>query len=448
MKLKEFIVRWCPPALRPLLERVEGSPLGYRLASGGFWSVAGAVISRGLTLAATILIARMLGKSTYGELGIIQSTVGMFSVFAGFRLGITASKHVAEYRRTDPERAGRIISLAGTFAFISGGIFSLLLFIFAPWIASHVINAPHLAGLLRVAALLMFILALNDAQNGTLSGFEAFKTIAIVNLFSGLLSFPLLVIGAYLAGLKGAVWALVVNAAFLWLFNQIALRKVAHKHHVPLKFRGILKERSVLWHFSLPALLGSALVNPVNWACGAILVNQPGGYAEMGILNAANQWFALIIFLPTLLGNVILPILSERLGQDDKKQSRKMLILAIQLNAFLILPLVLLAAIASPWIMDLYGSDFASGWPTLVAVLFTAGLLAIQMPVGQTIAASGKMWLGFTMNASWAALYLIGTVTLIDLGSLGLALARGFAYVIHTFWTFGFVYFFTREKKS
>jgi len=57
-----------------------------------FWSMAGAVISRGLMLVASIFVARMLGKTGFGELGMIQSTVGMFGVFAGFGLGLNCNK--------------------------------------------------------------------------------------------------------------------------------------------------------------------------------------------------------------------------------------------------------------------------------------------------------------------------------------------------------------------
>ena len=53
---------------------------------------------------------------------MIQSTVGMFGVFAGFGLGLTATKHVAEFRQSDPDRAGRIIGLSGLFAIGPGGL--------------------------------------------------------------------------------------------------------------------------------------------------------------------------------------------------------------------------------------------------------------------------------------------------------------------------------------
>ena len=287
MSVKSIASTFCPPLLRPVFNRIDNSPIGSRLARGVFWSMAGAVISRGLMLAASVLVARMLGKAGFGELGMIRSTVGMFGVFAGFGLGLTATKHVAEFRSSDPARAGHIIALSWIVAMVTGGLMALGLFIFAPWLAEHTINAPHLTGVLRIGALILFINALNGAQTGALAGFEAFKTIAHVNLFVGLISFPILVGGAYFGGLTGAVWALAINLGVNWLLNHLALRKEARRYNVPLAFRDCSRELSVLWRFSLPAVLAGSMVGPVRWACSALLVNQPDGYGEMGIFTAA-----------------------------------------------------------------------------------------------------------------------------------------------------------------
>jgi len=395
-------------------------------------------------LAASVLVARMLGKTGYGELGMIRSTVGMFGVFAGFGLGLTATKHVAEFRQSDPDRAGRIISLSWLVAMVTGGLMALGLLIFAPWLAGYTINAPHLTGVLRIGALILLINALNGAQTGALSGFEAFKTIAYVNLFVGLLSFPILITGAYLGGLTGAVWALVINLGTNWLLNHLALRKEAKRHNVPLAFRNCSRELSILWKFSLPAVLSSSMVGPVNWACGALLVNRPNGYDEMGIFSAANQWFAMLLFLPSLLGQVVLPVLSERFGQQDRRQLLKTMVFAIRVNALIMLPIVLLASIASPYIMSLYGEGFANGWPTLIVVLFTAGIVACQTPVGPTITAAGKMWIKLAMNLGWAVLFIIGTLLLVDNGALGLASARALSYVLHVSWVLAFAFYLVR----
>ncbi|MFZ2405405.1 MAG: oligosaccharide flippase family protein, partial [Methylobacter sp.] len=430
------------------LAKIEASEIGYRIAKGAFWSLAGAVISRALMLVASIVVARILGKTGFGELGIIQATVGMFGVFAGFGLGLTATKYVAEFRQSDPERAGRIIGLSGLVAMATGSLMALGLLVFAPWLAEHTINAPHLTGVLRIAALILFISALNGAQTGALSGFEAFRTIACVNLFVGLISFPILVLGTYLCGLTGAVWALAINLCFNWLLNHLALRIEARRHKVPFTLRNCSHEMLVLWRFSLPAVLASALVGPVNWLCATFLVNQPDGYGEMGIFNAANQWYVMLMFLPGLLGGVVLPVLSERLGQKDTSQSMKTMVLAMKANALIVMPFVLIACIISPCIMGFYGPDFRDGWPTLVIVLLTAGLVSVQVPVGQIIAATGQMWVGFSMNMGWAIVFIMTTLLLVDKGSLGLAAARGVGYIFHATWTFGFAIWLIHKEAN
>lgn len=116
MSFKKLAYTCSPSAVHPFYRRIKSSKVGSRLAHGVFWSMAGSVISRSMMLCATVLLARMLGKMFYGELGIIQSTVGMFGVFSGFGLGLIATKHVTEFCQRDPERMGRTIGASGLFA--------------------------------------------------------------------------------------------------------------------------------------------------------------------------------------------------------------------------------------------------------------------------------------------------------------------------------------------
>lgn len=448
MRIKFLLLKWCPAFLHPALKRIENSPTGYRLARGTFWSIGGAILSRGLMLTASILVARILGRNEYGELGMIRTTVNMFGVIAGFGLGLTATKYVAEFRTKDPDKAGRILGLSGLFAAVTAGLMAIILFIFAPWLSEITINAPQLAGILRIGAIILFFNALNGAQTGALAGFEAYKTIAKVNIFVGIISFPILILGAYLGGLTGSVWALSINLIINWLLNHIAVRKEAKKNSVPFTFKNCIHERSILWKFSLPAALGSCLVGPVNWACCAMLVNKPEGYSEMGIFSAANQWFNILLFLPSMIGGVILPVLSDQLGRNNIKASIKTLIISVKINLLIVAPLVLIASITSPYIMSLYGDDFVNGWPTFIVVMFTALLLAVQRPVGQIISASGRMWTGLSMNGGWALVFIITTYLLTNYGSFGLASARAFAYLIHSLWTLIFAIWFIRKGTT
>ncbi len=401
-------------------------------------------MARGLALLSSVVIARLLSKVGFGELAIIYSTIAVFQFFAGFGLGMTATKYVAEHRHSDPVKAGRIIAMAWLVTAVTGTTCALLLVVLAPWLAAHTLAAPHLSGPLRIAALALFLAALNAAQGGALSGFEAFKTLAGANLIAGVFNFPLMIAGVLLGGLEGAVWAMVVSGAGTWLIFHLAVRKEARRFHVPLRVAGCLQELPLLWRFTVPAVLAGMMVMPVNWACNALLVNQPEGYAEMGVFNAANQWFNALLFLPNVAGAVILPILSERLASRNTHDCGKLLGLSLRALAWAVIPLVVLGCLLSGVIMRVYGESFAAGWPTLVVTLITAGLVSVQTPVGHIIAASGRMWLGFLMNTGWAIGFLCLSCLLVRHGSLGLAWARLGAYVLHATWTFAFASLYLR----
>ena len=446
MIFKSVLPSLIPTFLSLYWEKLKASPLGYRLAKGAFWSLAGSGISRGLGLAASILVARMMGKANYGELGIIQSTVGMFGTFAGFGLGVTATKYVAELKVKDPLRAGRIIGLSSLVSWITGGAMSVALFILSPWLATHTLAAPHLSGLLRVGSLLLLLSAINGAQTGALAGFEAFKSIARINLISGFATFPLMVGGVWWAGVPGAVMALVLSLALNCLLNFFGLRAESARAGVPLSYLGVGKEWDVLWRFSLPAVGSGIFVGPIYWVGNTMMVNSPGGYAQMGIFNAANQWFGALLFLPTMLGQAALPVFAECLGQGDHAKSREVLRFYIRLNAIVVGPVVLFGCLASPWIMASYGPGFGEAWPTLAVVFGTAALVAIQNPVGQIITASGRMWIGTLMNAGWATCFIFLTWIFIQRGAFGFSSARLGAYLIHATWTFAYALFLLRRK--
>lgn len=397
-------------------------------------------------IVSSVVVARLLGKEGFGQYGIVQSTVTMFGTFAGFGLGLTATKHVAEYRHKDPQRAGKILGLSTVVALVSGGVLAVCLLVGAPWLASHTLAAPQLSGALRIGAVLILFTALNGAQMGALVGLEAFRLTAQLNLYTGLLSLPLIVCGVVFFGLTGALWGLTLTAFATWLLYHFALRRELTSAGIPLVVKGSFAEIRVLWRFSLPAVISGMLAAPVTWICNALLVNQPHGYAEMGIANAANQWFYALLFLPGVLARTSIPVLSERLGADDKTSCRRILAYTMAMNAAVVIPLVLLGFLGSRYIMGIYGASFAQHPNVVMVAMATSAVLAIQMPMGQMTAASGRMWTEICMNLGWAIVFCGGTWFMLSRGALGLVSARLAAYILHTLWTALFVLWLLQKR--
>jgi O-antigen/teichoic acid export membrane protein len=393
------------------------------MARGVFWSVVGTVISRLLALAAGIVAAHILGKVAFGELGIIQSTLSMFGTFATFGVGLTATKHVAEYRKSDPERAGRVIAISYLVALLSGCAIALLMVVAAPLVATRSLGAPHLAGMVALSSAALLFLVLNEAQIGALSGLEAFRRRSAIQIYGGILAFPISLAGVYFFGLTGAVCAFGVTGAVLVALNAWGIRREATLAGIPIHWRGIRSEMGLVWRFNLPTLLCGSVYVPSMWLANLIMVNGPDGYAQMGLFSAADRWRTAVMFLPALLGGVALPMLSSLAGDSNAGQFRKLLRANVAISSLLSLLAAVPIAALAPWIMRSYGSDFTEGKWVLVILCGTAVMHAAYWVIGQSLVSKGRVWTIFRMNLGWAILLLVTIWFLRHHGAIGLATA-------------------------
>jgi O-antigen/teichoic acid export membrane protein len=410
-------------------EFAPANSLRARFAVGAFWSVLGAAISRGFLLAASVVCARCLGKEGFGALGMIQSTAGMFGVFAGLGLGITATKYVSEFRRRDPMRAGRILALSAFAAVMFGSVITGLLILLAPFLAQHVLAAPQLAVPLAIGSGLVFFGAINGAQTGALAGFEAFKTIARVNVYAGAVSLPLIILGVWRGGLQGAIWGSVAALVVNWALNNRALRRECAKANISYQFAGCRRELDILHRFSLPAFLASILVVSAIWVCNALLARHHQGYAELGLYAAADKWRVMIVFVPTYVFAMVVPVLSNLHSEGDGAGFRTVFRATWQLNLSLaLLPALVIAAFAAP-IMAVYGKSFRSGQTVLVVLAFSAIAEVLNSILGQPLIAAHLMWWRFGFDVLLVTVLVgLARVLIPKWGALGLAASYGVAY--------------------
>jgi O-antigen/teichoic acid export membrane protein len=429
------------PWLNRFKEKLAESPIVYRLARGAFWSLFGGVASRALTLVSSIVVARLLGKEGYGEVGMVQSTIGLFGVFAGFGLGSTATKYIAEYRVKDPEKAGRILNLTLVISLISGGIMAIACLVMSPWLAEKTLNRSDLASVLAAGSLLLFISTLGGVQSAALSGFESFRAIARISIWQGAAA-PLVAIPCvWFYGVQGAIASFTINAAIGLILCTIALRSECKDFHIPQKFdTSFWSERVTLWKFALPSMFSALMVVPTTWISNTILVNQHGGYGELGLFNAANQWRMLVIFLPGLLTSAMLPVLSETHGREDKSDFIRTVTLNLKVTWVIALPLTVFAVTLNKPLAMLFGKQFLGAEKMISYLMIACFLNIVNGAVGSALVGSGRMWTGTIMNLGWSIVLIISSILLIpNIGGLGLAAAYFIAYLFHTIWVMLYV---------
>lgn len=421
--------------LKPKINRLKKSineqkGLKGKLIYGIFWNLISAISSQGFPMIAAIITARLLGKFGYGQLGMINSTVILFSTFAGLGLGITATKYIAQFHQTDPERTGRIMGLTNIIGIISGVLMFIILFIIAPWLATNTLIAPELTMELRIASFLLIFNTLIGIQSGTIAGFGAFKNLARISIFQGLISSALILTGVYFFGLMGTVTALVINSVINLILYRISIQNLVKKFKIKINYLESWKEKNIIWELSLPSMLSGVMVGPIIWIANIIIINTSGGYDQLGLFNAADQWRTMLGFLPIVIGGVLLPMVSANVNKENKALETVNV-----LASWIVVIIIALPLISFPEIIAMfYGADYSSTvfLQSLTLMMFVSCILSYKEGIGRKLIAKNLMWWGFLSNLVWGVLFLAFIIMLKNLGSLGLALSYAIAYVLNT----------------
>lgn len=429
-------------SLKKLSGILLGDVLEGRFASAAFWSAIGSGLSWLSNLLSSIILARLFGRVLFGELGIITETIGVLGIFAGLGLGLTATKYVAEFKNTDPDKAGKVLSTTLLFVMLISSLISIGFFFSSTLVASRILNAVRLSEELKVASGMLFFVTLNGSITGALAGFEGFRSIAVLNLVKGISKFSLSIVGGWFLDVIGVVIGMICAELIVFLVGVIMLSRECKAYGLKISILDQDFHWSILARFSFPAFLSGVISRPAIWLSNAVIANQSGGYSELGLLNAVNQWKVIVISFSAILYNSSLPILSEKQGMGDEvEESFKDLINTSQSLAILItLPLSSVLMFLSGWIMDWYGREFVAGVPVFIGIVYGITLAALNSPVAAEIAAEGKMWFGALQNLSWGIIMFSSVFLLAPRwGAKSFAFGFSLAYFVLLLWSYWFL---------
>lgn len=397
------------------------------LVNGVFWSVFGSLVSKALMFLAWILMARILGKELYGEYGIIRNTILMFSTFAGFGMGLTSTKYVAEYLGVNLQKAGRIASLTMSFSLILGGAVSLFVLFFAESIAVNILNAARLKYELILSSIILLLSAYNGAQIGVLNGLKQFKNIAKINLFNAIISLPLFVIGAYF-GVLGSVVAYALGTTILCLQTHYYIKKSEREGLIMLNLRECWVEWKILYKYSLPAALSGIMLLPVKWLSEVMLVNF-SGFAAMGIFSAV---MTINVLVSTVANTMTSPFISF---MSSNKSDNGMIDKLNMLAPWFIVLLICVPFLCFPQLGGtFFGKDFRSNEfdESFVYVMLFTIVIMYKQGLSRIFAVKNMQWVGFISNTIWSVILIFSFFLLKEKGVVGLSISYCIAYIVVT----------------
>lgn len=367
-----------------ILSRIRKS----ELFKDSFWAFSGNVVGKGLSLIASICIARLIGKDDFGMYTLIRTSLLSIAVFSTFGLGYTATKFVAEYLKDQPNKVRAVIKNTMQITLIMGGVFTALLFIFCKEIAAF-LEVPNLYRSIRYLAIIVFFNSIITTQTGILAGLKRFKALARINFINGLIMFFSSIIMTYYMGLDGALIALLVSTAINCVQNYAESRNSLNKISLNGNQIGYNIKKELV-SFSLPIALQEMVYSILSWTLPILLLKY-SNIGEVGIYNAAQQWASVILFIPGTLRNVILAHVSS----DSDNHSRQIQILHKMLLvnfAATFIPF-LLVYLFSGLVVKLYGESFTSLRTVLNISVFTTIFSCLSNVFKQYFMAINRAWI-------------------------------------------------------
>lgn len=405
--------------------------LRHSTSINAYWVLASSVTSRIMSLLAFMFIARAIGGVDFGKLQVVITSIAVPTILAQAGMSVAVTKYISEWYPNKRERIRRLIALGYYVSLSFGLLISLLSFGLSKPLATLWYRDASLSQPLGILSASLLFTSLIGVQTGILSGLNRFRAVGISMTASAVVTIPLLVFLSYAFGLTGAVLGICLQAAIGSLVGEYYVRSALKQEALFPLWSEASMECSAFLHCSLPSMMSGLLVSPANWLAVSLLVTVHNGYSEMALYGAANQWRQAILFVPTAMNSVLIARLSNLHGLSASAsfaRTFRISILAILAASLLALAAV---ALAAPYILRGYGSDFEGGAAVLILLCLSAVIISINNMFSRAVASLDKMWVSFSFDVVWSASFLGASYLMIpSKGALGMAYAANIAAIV------------------
>lgn len=344
-----------------------------KTVSGLSWSALDKLFQQLFVFASGVLLARMLGKESYGLIGVLAIFTGMANLLqeSGFTTALI--------RKKIPTQSD-YITVFYTNISIGIGLY-IILFFMAPIIGNYY-NQPILVPLARFLFLSFLFNSFAIIQNAKLLKEINYKLITKINFFSVLISYTVALLLAYLGY---GVWALasqivtisLMRSTCLWVFGK-------------WKPAGSFSTKAFKEFFSFGSkLVIGGMLNSFSTNIPQNIIAKQYSLGITGLYNQATKLYNTVAdFLAGTIQSVPFTVLSNIEDTTELKNAARKF---VRVKAFVVFPLFIgMILVAKPFIISLLGVEWAGTAPIL-QLLCVGGLFSsLDSSNGDILRIKGK----------------------------------------------------------
>jgi O-antigen/teichoic acid export membrane protein len=334
------------------------------------WSVAAELVSKALQPLIFVVLARLLTPSDYGVVAAAAIVISFTQIF--WESGM--AKALIQ-RQTEIDESSNVafwINIA------MGILFSLLLFLFADYMANVLFHDQRVGVILKFMTLQIFFGALASVHTALLQKELRFDRLFWVKLVTvgvpGLFSIPLAIAGfSYWALVIGTVAGQLAQVIILWNMN---------KWRPSFTFN--TRVAKTLSTFGLWVGVTGLLAWFFIWA-DSLFVGSYLGSNQLGLYRTGNQFVMMVyglFFAP------LLPVLYSHFSgmQSDRERLRNTLFKVTRIATFISIPMAfLIFTLAEPISLIVFGEKWNG-------IGFILGVMALSHGYAWVVGANGEIY--------------------------------------------------------
>jgi len=399
---------------------VDHQNLKKQVVEGSFWVLGANIISRGVSLLSTLILAKLLTPEDFGVIGygfLIVSAIGLLREM-GFNSALI-------YQKNEVERAA---STSLVFIFLWSTFLYLIVFGLAP-LAAQFFREPRLTALLRILMISLILNSLSSIPMSLLSKEINFKRRVIPELLN-LTVYGIVTVIFALLGFK--YWAFVIGVLTADLFQLISamiLRPVNFglKPDLP-----ILRE---LFKFG-KSVMGLGILNFTIRNIDDFFVGRMLGTVSLGIYQFSYR----IANIPAtnitnVLGKVLFPGFTKI--ADDAARLRNAFLRSLHYVTYITIPVTFCIILITPDVVNLFLPKWLNAILPIQLIAYFGGVRAIGSGAGSVFLAKGKPNLLLPISLTqvvFLAVFIYPTIHYFGLN--GVCLLVNLSITISIIWSF------------
>lgn len=329
-------------------------------ARGSLILLIGQVSSTLITAMAMIIVARILGSTSYGQVTIAMIPISLASMFTNLGVNSGLIKYTAQYRTENKTGDLRTLLTTGLLINTTASLFLLLIVnLSSGYLADNVFHQPDIRLLIQVASINLLAQALLNTTRSIFIGYERMEFVSLMVIVQSILKSvlaPLLVyfgmgtLGAVLGTtasliLSGAIGSILVITAFLRKPTD-AESTISH-----------IEASRILLYYGFPLFL-SILIGGSITQVNNILMALHVDVFNIGNYQAAVNFSVLITFFIMPISTVLFPLFSK-LDPEENNMLELIYKNSVKYAALITVPITsALILLSGPIVQIVYGSSY------------------------------------------------------------------------------------------